>query len=73
MERYTSYIIGVKKENMEPQLVSVDKERNMEMCNLDAAGYFYFRRIKDNRLALWERNLKVDGKKCQRFGFVDLP
>ena len=73
VERYTSYIIGVKKENMEPQLVSVDKERNMEMCNLDAAGYFYFRRIKDNRLALWERNLKVDGKKCQRFGFVDLP
>lgn len=73
VERYTSYIVHTKQEHLEPQLVSVDRERKMETCNLDAAGYFYFYRTDDNRLALWERNLKVDGKKCQRFGYVDLP
>lgn len=73
VERYTSYIVHTKQEHLEPQLTSFDRERNMETCNLDAAGYFYFYRTDDNRLALWERNLKVDGKKCQRFGYVDLP
>ena len=73
VERYTSYIIGGKQEHLEPQLISVDKDRKMDACNLDAAGFYYFYRVSDNRLVLWQRNLKVDGKKCQRFGFVDLP
>lgn len=61
------------KERMAPQLTSVDIEKKIEKRNLDAVGYLNFYRISDNRIALWERDIKVDGKKCQRFGYVDLP
>lgn len=77
MEKSTTsyFIIGIAEgtEKLAPQITCVGKDGKSETFNLDAVGYTYFYKISDNRIALWERNIKVNGKECMRFGHVDLP
>ena len=67
------FIFSSKSPYLPSRLLSVDKDRNLEMCELEATGGCEFYRASDSRVAFWERDIKMDGKKCQRFGFVDLP
>ena len=77
MEKSTTsyYIIGISEttKKIAPQITCVDKKGTAETFNLDAGGYTYFYKISDNRIALWEGNIKVNGKACLRFGHIDIP
>ena len=67
------FIFSSKSPYLPSRMLSVDKDRNLEMCELEATGECEFYRASDSSVAFWERDIKMDGKKCQRFGFVDLP